>query len=55
MSGTATWLEAGKLTIMTSGDWPVHEAADPYLAVLGETRYYMGPGENPASSSSSIR
>jgi 3-hydroxyisobutyrate dehydrogenase-like beta-hydroxyacid dehydrogenase len=46
VSGTANVCEAGKLTIMTSGDRAVHEAADPYLAVLGENRYYVGPGEN---------
>ena len=46
VSGTASVAEAGKLTIITSGDWTVHQAADPFLAVLGETRYYVGPGEN---------
>ena len=46
VSGTASVAEAGKLTIITSGDWAVYEAADPYLALLGETRYYVGPGEN---------
>ncbi len=46
VSGTASVAEAGQLTIITSGEWPVHEAADPYLAVLGHTRYYVGPGEN---------
>lgn len=46
VSGTATVAEAGKLTIITSGEREIHEAADPYLAVLGETRYYVGPGEN---------
>jgi 3-hydroxyisobutyrate dehydrogenase-like beta-hydroxyacid dehydrogenase len=46
VSGTANVCEAGRLTIITSGDRAVHEAADPYLAVLGETRYYVGPGEN---------
>jgi 3-hydroxyisobutyrate dehydrogenase-like beta-hydroxyacid dehydrogenase len=46
VSGTASVAEAGKLTIITSGEWAVHEAADPYLAVLGHTRYYVGPGEN---------
>lgn len=45
VSGTASVAEAGKLTIIASGDWAVYEAADPYLAVLGETRYYVGPGE----------
>lgn len=46
VSGTAGVAEAGKLTIITSGEWAVHEAADPYLSVLGHTRYYVGPGEN---------
>ena len=41
MSGTANVAEAGKLTIMTSGERAVHDAADPYLAALGETRYYV--------------
>jgi 3-hydroxyisobutyrate dehydrogenase-like beta-hydroxyacid dehydrogenase len=45
VSGTANVCEAGKLTIMVSGDRTIYEAADPYLAVLGETRYYVGPGE----------
>ena len=45
MSGTASVVEAGKLTIMASGDRAVYDAADAYLAVLGETRYYVGPGE----------
>jgi 3-hydroxyisobutyrate dehydrogenase-like beta-hydroxyacid dehydrogenase len=45
VSGTASVVEAGKLTIMASGDRAVYDAADAYLAVLGETRYYVGPGE----------
>ena len=45
VSGTANVAEAGKLTIMTSGDKAVYDAADPYLAALGETRYYVGTGE----------
>jgi 3-hydroxyisobutyrate dehydrogenase-like beta-hydroxyacid dehydrogenase len=45
VSGTANVCEAGRLTIMTSGERAVHDAADPYLAALGETRYYVGPGE----------
>jgi 3-hydroxyisobutyrate dehydrogenase-like beta-hydroxyacid dehydrogenase len=45
VSGTANVAEAGKLTIMTSGDKAVNDAADPYLAALGEIRYYMGTGE----------
>lgn len=46
VSGTSTVAEAGKLTIIASGDRTVFEAADPVLAVLGETRYFVGPGEN---------
>ncbi|MFH0915504.1 MAG: NAD(P)-dependent oxidoreductase [bacterium] len=46
VSGTMAVAEAGKLTIITSGDRAVFDAADPVLAVLGETRYYVGPGEN---------
>jgi 3-hydroxyisobutyrate dehydrogenase-like beta-hydroxyacid dehydrogenase len=46
VSGTASVAEAGKLTIIASGDWDVYQAADPFLAVLGETRYYVGPGES---------
>ena len=45
VSGTASVVEAGKLTVMASGDRAVYDAADPYLAVLGETRYYVGLGE----------
>jgi 3-hydroxyisobutyrate dehydrogenase-like beta-hydroxyacid dehydrogenase len=45
VSGTASVVEAGKLTVMASGDRAVFDAADPYLATLGETRYYVGPGE----------
>jgi 3-hydroxyisobutyrate dehydrogenase-like beta-hydroxyacid dehydrogenase len=45
VSGTASVAEIGKLTIMASGDRSVYDAADPYLATFGETRYYVGPGE----------
>jgi 3-hydroxyisobutyrate dehydrogenase-like beta-hydroxyacid dehydrogenase len=45
VSGTASVAEAGKLTIMASGDRSVYDAADPYVATFGETRYYVGPGE----------
>jgi 3-hydroxyisobutyrate dehydrogenase len=45
VSGTANIVELGKLTIMTSGDKAVNDAADQYLAALGEIRYYMGTGE----------
>lgn len=46
VSGTIAVAEAGRLTIITSGERAVFEAADPVLAVLGPTRYYVGPGEN---------
>jgi len=46
VSGTANVAEAGKLTILCSGDEEVFKRADPYLSVLGETRYYVGPGES---------
>jgi 3-hydroxyisobutyrate dehydrogenase-like beta-hydroxyacid dehydrogenase len=46
VSGTMVVAEAGKLTILASGDRAVFEAADPVLAALGETRYYVGPGEH---------
>jgi 3-hydroxyisobutyrate dehydrogenase-like beta-hydroxyacid dehydrogenase len=46
VSGTIAVAEAGKLTIIASGERAVFEAADPVLAVLGPTRYYVGPGEN---------
>ncbi len=45
VSGTATVVEAGKLTVMASGDRAAFEAAEPYLAAFSENRYYMGPGE----------
>lgn len=46
VSGTMTVAEAGMLTIIASGDRRVFDAADPILAVLGPTRYYVGAGEN---------
>jgi len=46
VSGTAVVAEAGKLTILASGDRAAFEAADPVLSVLGEQRYYVGPGEH---------
>ncbi len=46
VSGSTVLAEAGKLTIIASGDRAVFEAADPYLAVLGEIRHHVGPGEN---------
>lgn len=45
VSGSTVLAEAGKLTILASGDKSVYDAADPYLAAIGETRYYVGPGE----------
>lgn len=46
VSGSTVLAEAGKLTILASGDKEVYEAADPYLAVIGETRYHVGGGED---------
>jgi 3-hydroxyisobutyrate dehydrogenase-like beta-hydroxyacid dehydrogenase len=45
VSGTASVAEAGRLTIMASGDRAVYEEVDPYLAELAESRYYVGLGE----------
>jgi 3-hydroxyisobutyrate dehydrogenase-like beta-hydroxyacid dehydrogenase len=45
VSGSTGLAEAGKLTIVTSGDKAIYEAVEPYLAVLGENRYYVGTGE----------
>ncbi len=46
VSGSTVLAEAGKLTILASGDKAVYDAADPYLAVIGETRYHVGSGED---------
>ena len=46
VSGSTVLAEAGKLTIITSGDKADYDAADPYLASLGEVRHYVGEGEN---------
>ena len=46
VSGSTVLAEAGKLTIIASGDKAVYDAADPYLAALGEVRHYVGPGES---------
>jgi 3-hydroxyisobutyrate dehydrogenase-like beta-hydroxyacid dehydrogenase len=46
VSGTMVVAEAGKLTILASGDRALFESADPVLRVLGEKRYYIGPGEH---------
>lgn len=46
VSGSTVLAEAGKLTILASGDKAVYDAADPYLAVIGETRYHVGGGED---------
>jgi 3-hydroxyisobutyrate dehydrogenase-like beta-hydroxyacid dehydrogenase len=45
VSGSTVLAEAGKLTILASGDQDVYDAADPYLAELGEVRYYVGADE----------
>ncbi|MBU2601299.1 MAG: NAD(P)-dependent oxidoreductase [Actinobacteria bacterium] len=46
VSGSTVLAEAGKLTILASGDKAVYDAADPYLSVIGETRYHVGGGED---------
>jgi 3-hydroxyisobutyrate dehydrogenase-like beta-hydroxyacid dehydrogenase len=46
VSGSTVLAEAGKLTIVASGDKAVYDAAEPYLASLGEVRYYVGGGED---------
>jgi 3-hydroxyisobutyrate dehydrogenase-like beta-hydroxyacid dehydrogenase len=46
VSGSTILAEAGKLTIITSGDKADYDIADPYLAALGEVRHYVGEGEN---------
>lgn len=45
VSGSTVLAEAGKLTILASGEQATYDAADPYLAELGEVRYYVGTGE----------
>ena len=45
VSGSTVLAEAGKLTILASGEQATYDAADPYLAELGEVRYYVGSGE----------
>ena len=45
VSGSTVLAEGGKLTILASGDKDVYDAADPYLAELGEVRYYVGADE----------
>ena len=45
VSGSTIAAQTGKLTIIASGDRAVYDAADLYLASLGEVRYYVGPGE----------
>ena len=46
VSGSTVLAEAGKLTIIASGAREDYDAADPYLAALGEVRHYVGLGEN---------
>jgi 3-hydroxyisobutyrate dehydrogenase-like beta-hydroxyacid dehydrogenase len=46
VSGSTMLAEAGKLTIIASGAREDYDAADPYLASLGEVRHYVGLGEN---------
>lgn len=46
VSGSTMLAEAGKLTIIASGEKADFDAADPYLAALGEVRHYVGTGES---------
>ncbi|HEX2987682.1 MAG TPA: NAD(P)-dependent oxidoreductase [Chloroflexota bacterium] len=46
VSGSTVLAEAGKLTIFASGNKEAYDAAEPYLAAIGETRFYVGPGDN---------
>ncbi len=45
VSGTTVHVESGTLTVIASGPREVFEAAAPYLAVLGQASFYLGPGE----------
>ena len=45
VSGSTVLAEAGKLTILASGDAATYQKADPYLAEIGEVRYHVGTGE----------
>lgn len=45
VSGTTVHVESGTLTLIASGAQEVFEAAVPYLGVLGQACYYLGPGE----------
>jgi 3-hydroxyisobutyrate dehydrogenase-like beta-hydroxyacid dehydrogenase len=46
VSGSTVLAEAGKLTIIASGKKADYDAADPYLAALGDVRHYVGAGES---------
>jgi 3-hydroxyisobutyrate dehydrogenase-like beta-hydroxyacid dehydrogenase len=46
VSGSTALAESGKLTIIASGEKSDYDAADPYLASLGEVRRYVGTGES---------
>ncbi len=46
VSGSTGQAETGTLTLMASGDRAAYDAADSYLACLGERRFFVGPGEN---------
>lgn len=45
VSGSTVLAEAGTLTVVASGDTDVFDKADPYLATLAQTRYWVGTGE----------
>ena len=46
VSGSTLYAEAGRLTIFASGSREVYDVAEPYLAAIGEKRFYVGAGEN---------
>lgn len=46
VSGSVGQAETGTLTLMVSGDKDAYDAAEPYLTVLGQRRFFVGPGEN---------
>jgi len=45
VSGNAKVIKAGKLTLVASGPKNAHDAAAPYLAMMGQGSSYVGEGE----------
>ena len=45
VSGSTIQARTGTLTVMTSGNEEAYRRAEPLLALFGEKRYYMGPGQ----------